>query len=68
MGYTQFPVANEELRFANQSLSLTFKFCRTDGILLYAVDSERFLYFSIGLYRSRILVEFNLGNDLREVL
>lgn len=67
LGYSYFPTANVQLAQGNESLSISFKFCQTDGILLYATDDSRFLYFSIGIYQSRILIEFNLGNDLREV-
>lgn len=67
-GYSFFSSGSEILSRANESLSLSFKFCQRDGILLYATGaSPGTQYFSIGVYQSRILVEFNLGNDLREV-
>ena len=66
-GYSKFPSANDNLSKANESISFEFKFCQTDGILLYATDEERVLYFAIGVYQSRILLEFDLGDGLREV-
>ena len=52
---------------ANVSLSLSFRFCLRDGILLYATDSTGGLYFSVGVYNSNIVVQFDTGGGLREV-
>ena len=67
-GYSQFPHANEQLQRANESLSIGFRFCQTDGILLYATDAFNFRYFSIGVSGFRLLIEFNLGEGIGEVL
>ena len=66
-GYSKFSSANEQLARANESISITFKFCQSDGVLMYARDGENMLYFALGVYRSRVLIEFNLGEGLREV-
>lgn len=66
-GYSQFPHANERLRRANESLSIGFSFCQTDGILLHATDTFNSRYFSIGVSGFRLLVEFNLGQGIGEV-
>lgn len=66
-GYSQFPQANTELARANESLSLVFKSCQKEGILLYATDAFRTRYFSIGLFRARVLIEFDLGEGIAEV-
>ena len=66
-GYSKFSSANELLVHANESIDFEFKFCQSDGIVLYATDIERQLYFAIGVYQSRLLVEFDAGQSLREV-
>jgi hypothetical protein len=68
-GYTQFIDASSQLASANVSLSLTFKFCQTDGVLVYASNTnlQRLHYFTVGIYRSQPFVEFDLGSDLREI-
>ena len=65
LGYSSFQA--QVLQYANSSISLSFKLCETDGILLYATDEANTRYFAIGVYRLRILVEFDLGDDIREV-
>ena len=52
---------------ANVSLSLSFRFCLRDGILLHTTDSTGVLYFSVGVYNSHIVVQFDTGEGLREV-
>ena len=52
---------------ANVSLSLSFRFCLRDGILLYTTDSTGELYFLVGVYDSHIVVQFDTGDGLREV-
>ena len=52
---------------ANVSISLSFRFCLRDGILLYTTDSTGGLYFSVGVYNSDIVVQFDTGDGLREV-
>lgn len=66
-GYSKFSSADEPLVHANESIDFEFKFCQSDGIILYATDIERQLYFAIGVYQSRLLVEFDVGQSLREV-
>ena len=67
LGYSEFPSLGQQLQPANSSLSFRFKFCQSDGILLYATDSQGLRYFSVGVSRSRILVEFDMGEDVKEV-
>lgn len=52
---------------ANVSLSLSFHFCLRDGILLHTTDSTGALYFSVGVYNSHFVVQFDTGEGLREV-
>ena len=52
---------------ANVSLSFSFRFCLRDGTLLYTTDSTGELYFSVGVYDSHIVVQFDTGDGLREV-
>lgn len=67
-GYSFFSSGSQVLSRGNESLSISFRSCQSDGLLLYATESSPGTgYFSIGLYQSRILIEFNFGNDLREV-
>ena len=67
-GYSFFSSGSQVLSRGNESLSISFRSCQSDGLLLYATESLPGTgYFSIGLYQSRILIEFNFGNDLREV-
>lgn len=67
LGYSEFPSLDQQLELANSSLSFRFKFCQSDGILLYATDSQRIRYFSVGVSRSKILIEFDMGEDIKEV-
>ena len=66
-GYSQFSHANERLLGANQSLSIGFRFCQTDGILLHATNALNSQYFSIGVSGFRLLIEFNVGQGIGEV-
>ena len=66
-GYTGYSVASTQLDGAGESLSLTFRYCLSDGILLHAEDSSGALYFSLGVHNVQILVEFDTGEGLREV-
>ena len=52
---------------ANVSLSLSFRFCLRDGILLHTTDSTGAVYFSVGVYNSHFVVQFDTGEGLREV-
>lgn len=65
LGYSAFSA--QVLQYANESISLSFKLCETDGILLYATDEGNLRYFAVGVHRSKLLVEFDLGDDIREV-
>ena len=67
LGYSYFPA--QVLQNTNDTISLYFKFCETDGILLYATSGDSIRYLAIGVYRSRILVEFYLSTieDVQEV-
>ena len=66
-GYSGYSAGSTELVGANESLSLSFRFCFSDGILLHTTDSAGELYFLVGLYNSYILVQFDTGQGLREV-
>ncbi|XP_019852025.1 PREDICTED: uncharacterized protein LOC100635691 [Amphimedon queenslandica] len=68
-GYSFFSSGSQVLSRGNESLSISFRSCQSDGLLLYATESSPGTgYFSIGIYQSRILIEFNFGNDLREII
>ena len=66
-GYSGYPTGRTQLVNANVSLLLSFRFCLSDGILLHTTDSTGDLYFSVGVYSSCILVQFDTGEGLREV-
>ena len=66
-GYSGYSAGSTQLVGANESLSLSFRFCFGDGILLHTTDSTGQLYFLVGLYNSYILVQFDTGQGLREV-
>lgn len=66
-GYSGYPNGSAQLVGANVSLSLSFRFCLRDGILLHTTDSTGALYFSVGVYNSHFVVQFDTGEGLREV-
>lgn len=67
-GYTQYNNAQNYLSGAEQTLSITFKTCTLHGLLLYANNQDGSQYFVVGVSNSRIVVEFNLGQGIREVI
>ena len=67
-GYTQYNNAQELLAGAEQLLSISFKTCMQHGILLYATNPAERQYFVVGVSDSNLIVEFNLGRGLREVI
>lgn len=67
-GYTQYNNAQELLAGAEQLLSISFKTCTQHGLLMYATNLVENQYFVVGVSDSRLVVEFNLGRGLREVM
>ena len=67
-GYTQFNNVQEYLAGAEELLIIRFKTCMPHGLLMYATNLEESQYFAVGVSNSRIIVEFNLGRGVREVL
>jgi len=67
-GYTQYNNAQDYLAGVDQLLSIRFKTCMLHGLLMYATNQEGSQYFVVGVFDSRITVEFSLGSGLREVV
>ena len=67
-GYTQYNNVQEYLAGAEELLFIRFKSCMPHGLLIYATNLEEAQYFAVGVSNSRIIVEFNLGRGVREVL
>ena len=66
-GYTGFSVGSEQLSGAADFLSISFRYCPSDGILLHTTDSTEQLYFSLGVFNLQLLAQFDSGAGLREV-
>jgi hypothetical protein len=70
VGYTGYPVASSELTAAgaSESLSLFFRYCAPDGLLLYATDQSGSLYLALGISSNHLLLEFDTGERKQQVL
>ncbi len=60
-GHTGYSSGSPELVGAGEELSLTFRHCLGDGVLLHARDSQGEGYFAVGVYNLQILVETGGG-------
>ena len=69
VGYTGYPVASSELTAAgaSESLSLFFRYCAPDGLLLYATDQSGSLYLALGISSNHLLLEFDTGEGKQQV-
>lgn len=67
-GYTQYNNPQDYLAGVEELLSIRFKTCMLHGLLMYATSQDNSQYFVVGVSDSRIVVEFDLGRGLREVL
>lgn len=67
-GYTLYYNAVDYLVGAEELFSIRFKSCMLHGLLVYATNQEQSQYFVVGVSNSRIVVDFDLGRGLREVV